>query len=106
MKKLRVIICEVDKAPRVEEINDDLKTMQEIVGGYIEVARTGNLIMVCDEDGKLKGLPMNRPLFNMRDEIYDVVCGDCFLVGDDGEDFRSLTDDEIKEWMHTYTIFG
>ena len=105
MKKLRVLICEAGKAPRVAEIEDTLKAKQEIVGGYIEcIYLNDDVIMVCNEEGKLIGLPYNRPLFTPNGEFYDIVCGDCFIVGNDGEDFRSLTDAEIEEWNELYSM--
>ncbi len=37
-----------------------LKELQEIVGGYIEIVPTKDgRIMVCNEEGKLDGLPRN-----------------------------------------------
>ena len=50
--------------PKTKVISDKeptLKEMQEFVGGYIQVVTgiNGNEDIVINEEGKLKGLPMN-----------------------------------------------
>ena len=35
-EKIRVLVIEPGKNPEEREIDNDLKTMQELVGGYIE----------------------------------------------------------------------
>ena len=60
-KKIKVMLYEVGKRGRVVEIGNDLKSMQELVGGYIEVVPLeDDLVVVCDEEGILKYLPINR----------------------------------------------
>lgn len=36
-----------------------LKVLQEAVGGYIEVVQIGDMIMIVDEEGRLKHKPKN-----------------------------------------------
>ena len=36
-----------------------LAQLQEAVGGYIELVHCGDKQMVCNEDGKVHGLPIN-----------------------------------------------
>jgi len=47
--------------------------------------------MICNEEGKIKGL---KPNFKMGN---DIVVGSVLFVGRGGEDFRELTDEEIAE---------
>lgn len=59
-----------------------LKQLQAIVGGYIEVvtARDGRR-MVINEQGKLKGLPINPTATKLyRYGDYDPVCGDVLIT--------------------------
>ena len=37
-----------------------LKEQQKIVGGYIEVVTQGEHYVICNEDGKLQDLPINK----------------------------------------------
>ena len=46
---------------------------------------------VCDDEGKLKHKPLNRPL-----EDYDVLSGDFFVCGLGEDDFTSLTDKQFR----------
>ena len=89
---MRVIIKEVGKEPRVEQVENDLATFQNLVGGYIEAVSTGqNICLVCNEEGKLNNLPDNFPIGN------DVIAGTGVFVayGNDGE-FADLSDEQIE----------
>jgi hypothetical protein len=54
-----------------------LKSLQGAVGGYIEIvnAQNGKLIVV-DEEGKLKGKPVNVVATKLYGNPYDVIVGD------------------------------
>ena len=89
---MKAIIKEVGQSPRVEDIKNDLQTLQELVGGYIECVMVGKgIVLIVNEEGKLQGLPQNFPLGN------DVIVGTAVFVGNgfDG-DFTDLTDEQIE----------
>jgi len=92
---MRAIVKEVGKSPKVEEIKNDLETMQGLVGGYIEAVNAGQgICLVCNEEGKLNGLPPNFPIGR------DVIVGTAVFVayGKDGE-FASLSDAQVEAIM-------
>ena len=68
-----------------ENINPDgkkfkLETLQGLVGGYIEVVPIGHgECAVCDEEGKLKGKPLNIPATMMCNRAYDPFVGDIVI---------------------------
>lgn len=97
-KTLRILRVEPGKAPEENEIGADLKSLQAEVGGMIEcVYMEDGSILVCNEEGKLNGMEMNRRLGD------DIICGPFFLVGDDGEgDFISLTDSQIDNCQERF----
>lgn len=65
-------------------LDNDLKTFQKIVGGYIEtVTFLDGVTVICNEEGKLRGLPAN---FHM---LGDTICGTAIVVGVRGEDFTN-----------------
>lgn len=75
-------------------IPNELKVMQQLVGGHIETLRiSDNGILVMNEYGKLLGLEPNFYL----GAIGDTIVGPVLVVGEDGEDFASLPDDEAAE---------
>lgn len=84
---LKVFIKHPGKLGYTAVIKDELKEMQELVGGYIEtVMFAENIVIVCNEEGRLIPLPKNMM------GIY----GTFFVVGTEGDEFRSLTDEEVK----------
>ncbi len=90
-KILKIVYKEVGKKPRILEIEDTLEKFQELVGGYIETINYRNLVLVCNEEGKLLEL---KPNINLG---YDYIVGNLAIVGDDKMgNFKSLTDDEIE----------
>ena len=70
--QILVIIKEPGKAPRVEPLFDnDLKAFQKAVGGYIEtVTLATDLVIICNEEGRLKELPYNRLASMFYGEMY------------------------------------
>lgn len=58
-----------------------LQELQEIVGGYIECLSLGDKLMVINEEGKLKDLPMNFVATNIiRNMGYnDYIVGNALL---------------------------
>lgn len=98
-KKLTVVMVEPHKAPYVTEIRDELSALQKAVGGYIEVVGNGDdTLIICNEEGKLRGLEGNR-------RIHDgssIIAGTFFVVGEDGENFRSLTESEVTRYMDRF----
>jgi hypothetical protein len=89
----------VGEEPKEMLIDNTLEAKQKLVGGLIEVVPYENLIIICNEEGKLLGLKPNL-VFDL-----DYIAGDCFLIGDDYEkgDFRSLTQEEIIKGKEVFT---
>ena len=104
-KTLRVIVVEPHKVPRVEEIDAGLESLQGMVGGYIECIYPfeDQVGLVCNEEGKLQGLPLNRCLMH-EGEVYDIIAGTFLIVGLSSDDFRSLTDKEAEEYIDMFFI--
>lgn len=87
--RIRVLYKEVGKPPEERVIDNTLEALQELVRGYIEVVHFGDLLMIVNEDGKF---------LEMEPHIAfpaDVVVGNVVILGEDGEEFRGLTQAEI-----------
>lgn len=100
---MKVLLVEPNADPRIIEIDGSLAAMQSLVGGLIEtVYPFSDLVaLICNDEGKLAGLPQNRPLKHPETgEIYDIVCGPFFLCSApaDSENFESLPDDLIEKY--------
>lgn len=72
-------------------ISNTLENLQRTVGGYIEtVTISTDAVIICNEEGKLLGLP-----HNCRFCGCDFV-GTLIIVGIDKDEFCSLSDEVIK----------
>ena len=103
-KELKVIVVEPKKEAYQEVIPNDLSKLQEMVGGYIEVLPIADKVcIVCNEEGKINRLPLNRALYN-EGEIYEIIAGKFFIVGDDYEkgEFVSLTDEQVEKYLNKF----
>lgn len=49
------------------------------------------MALICNEEGKLMGLPLNRALFDDDGHIYDIVSGNFLIVGLGEEDFTDIS---------------
>ena len=99
MSKVKIVVVEPNKAPYVAFADGSLTNYQKIVGGYIEVVYDkGGGVIVLNEDGKLLGLPKNRAYHG------DVLCGTFFIVGVSGDDFASLTTEQVHYYMSVFEM--
>ena len=102
---MRIIIVEGGKRPYEAELEHDLESMRRCVGGDIEaVYEPGgrDAAMICNDEGKLLGLPWNRTLTDDHGVPYDIVCGTFFVAGLKEDDFASLTEQQIEKYRKKY----
>ena len=102
---MRVLVVEPERRPEVREIDDSLKAMQEIVGGLIQsIYLDDSVALVCNDEGKMINLPMNRGLRDKDGQIYDIVSGTFFLCGApaDSDHFTSLTPEQIERYYERF----
>ena len=96
--RIQVVICEPGKVARVTTIKNDLVSLQKMVGGYIEAVYPYEdpVAIVCNEEGKIEELELNRSLRDDNGRIYDIIAGTFLIVGFGEEDFASLSK-ELQE---------
>ena len=104
---MRIIIVEGGKRPYEAELEHDLESMRRCVGGDIEaVYEPGgrDAALICNDEGKLLNLPLNRALRDEEGEIYDIIAGTFFVCGasPDSENFTSLTDEQAAYWLKRF----
>ena len=93
-EKIKSLLVEPYELPELIEIDNTLEAKQKIVGGYIEIIYLQNdndVLLICNEEGKINGLKLN------RDIGYDIIAGPFLVVGNDYENdgFKSLTEEQI-----------
>ena len=95
---MKILLVEPGKKPVLSEIDGTLQSMQNIVGGTIQAIYpfAEPVALICNDEGKLLGLPLNRALRDEEGRIYDVIAGAFFLCGaPEGNDrFESLTNEQ------------
>ena len=86
---MRVLTIEPGKKPIIKTIKKGLESLQNEVGGYIQAVYPfeDKVALICNEDGKLNGLPFNRTLRDSSDNVYDIIAGTFLVVGLDEENF-------------------
>ena len=101
---LRVVLVEPGKTARVAEIDGSLEGMQKTVGGYIQAVYPfqETVCLVCNEEGKLQGLPLNRALRDEDNSIYDIIAGTFFVCDCSTENFKSLNEEQLKRYTQKY----
>lgn len=93
MKTIRVVYKEPGKDPEIKEIFDELEVFQNLVGGWIEhVTLKPGIGLIMNEEGKLHGM---EPNFYLQ-KLNDMIVGPAVFVGEDGEEFCSLTEDQAE----------
>lgn len=87
-----ILLYKVGEEPKPMIIKRDYKSMQKLVGGNIENYQVNEKIcLICDDEGYIKGRPVNRRVVDKSGIIHQAICGDFFVCGAGEEDFVSLT---------------
>lgn len=99
-EKMHVLIVEPQKKPYVKDIDKSLESLQHEVGGWIEATYPYDdpVALICNEEGKLNGLELNRALRDENGEIYDIIAGTFIVAGIGEEDFISLDEEMTKKY--------
>ena len=103
---MQVIVVEPKKKPTAQDIGSDLESMQKIVGGSIEAVYPFDepLALICNEEGKLLNLPLNRALRDDEGNVYDIISGTFFVCAapPDSDRFEGLTDQQVKTYIERF----
>ena len=81
-ERIKVVLLEPDKEAQIAEIETTLESMQHLVGdGFIEAFYPfeEEVCIVCNDEGKINGLPLNRAVYSENGELMDIIAGTCFL---------------------------
>ena len=100
-REIKVLKVSPRKAPEVVTLVNELEELQKAVSigadyvGLIEIIDIDDdICALCNEEGKLIGLPPNRRIG------HDVICGTFYIIGVDSEEgeLTSLSDDDIEKY--------
>lgn len=103
---IRVLMIEPGKSPEMREISDTLKSMQEVVGGWIEeyMPFDDDVALVVNEEGKINGLPLNRAIRSEDGSLQDIIAGPFFICSApvESESYQSLTPEMEKKYREKF----
>lgn len=117
--RIRVIVCRPGERAEVVEIDEELKPMQELVGGHIQEympflnpkeelddERIEDIAIICDVEGKLKEKEWNRAIRDNDGKVLDVIAGTFFICYAplDSERFMSLPPDLEQEFLQKFLL--
>ena len=99
-----VLVIDPLKKPYIKDIDSGLSSLQHEVGGYIEATYPyEDLVgLVCNEEGKLDGLPLNRAIYGDDGEIIDIIAGTFLIVGLSEDNFTSLPDELADKYTKLF----
>ena len=101
---VKVVMLEPNKPAYVKEIGNDLASMQEIVEGCIEIIypfEDANIGLVCNEEGKINGFPLNRAI-RANGKIIDVIAGKAFVCDCSEDELQSLSPDIMDKYLDMF----
>lgn len=103
---IEVIMVEPRREPKVIQLEDDLKAMQQAVGGWIEeyMPFPDEVAIICNEEGKMTGMPLNRAIYGEDGQLLDIIAGPFFIAYApiESEKFLSLPEDLKEKYMHQF----
>lgn len=104
IETMKVLVVEPEKEPYVKEISRGLSSLQKEVGGFIEAVYPFEdpVAIICNEEGKLEGLPLNRALRDEDGHVYDIIAGTFLIAGLSEDNFCSLDDAQIEKFSAMY----
>ena len=90
------------KKPERIFITDSLHDLQQAVGGRIEqfAAFADDAVIICNEEGKRNGLPLNRAIYGKDGKRIDIIAGDFLICRApfDSDTYASLTPEQLKKY--------
>lgn len=101
---MKVLMVEPGKVPHETEIEGGLKSLQAAVGGDIQAVYPYEdpVALICNEEGKYMGLPLNRALRDEDGNIYDIVAGNFLIVGLGEESFTDLAPELMEKFTDQF----
>ena len=91
---MRVIRKRPGQVPQIVDVENTLESLQFEVDGWIEaVTFSEDACVICNEEGRIQGLPFNLELMGI------LFFGTILIVGVDGENFTNLSDAGVELMM-------
>lgn len=105
--QISVLLVPVGKLPKTVVIDRGLRGLQQAVGGDIEQFSPfyDEVAIICDEEGKLKGKPLNRAIYDEDSgEMIEIMAGDFLVVyaPETSENYESLPPELNRKYAEKF----
>ena len=95
---MKIIIKRINQEPEITDIQNTLEALQGVVGGYIEAVPVhSGCVMLCNEEGRLQGLPYNFTLGTNH------IVGDVIFTRQSNSEFTDLTEADVEMIQHFFS---
>ncbi len=99
MKKIRILVVEPNKEPYQIKIEYISRNLQNLVSGLIDIVELENNVdLICNDEGKILGLPMNRIT------KYDIIAGTFIVAAQQNGEIISLSRKQIKKYKIVFNL--
>ena len=79
------------------QIENTLKAHQAYVGGMIQAVHlTKKIIVICNDEGKLQQLPLNRAVLGDSSQVIDYFVGNILCVRHNIDEFANIEPEDIE----------
>lgn len=101
-QKIRAYIIRVDEDGRqykgyFTEIENTLDAKQKIVGGLIQVVSlTPEIDIIINDEGKLRGMPLNRVWLSGNGKPLDILVGNIIVVRHRDDEFTDILPEDYE----------
>lgn len=107
---MKILYVKPMETPVAKNIGTKLEDLQKEVEGCIQIVYPfdDQICIICNEEGKISGMPLNRGLKlsdckEGEDKLYDIIAGPFLVVGlGEDSDFRDLTEEEIRKYKKRF----
>ena len=108
-RKIKCIVKRPDEQfGHVTWVSASLENLQKTVGGYIETVMFDNgVVLICNEEGKLRDMPYNFTLRRIHGiiPIHNPIFGTVIACGASGDEFADIPID-FNEWKALLCEWG
>lgn len=103
---IKAVFIQPGEKPKIVEIENSLRGYYSLVGEPIQAVYPfeDDAALICNDEGKLNGLPLNRAILDRNGKVSDIIAGNMIIcrapVG--SEDFASLTPAQARKYCDRF----